>query len=104
MRETGRPLDGRSCSLRVYRLCTRVEWVPQLGHEAVGDVVRSVSVISVATRTCSTSTSKWSGKMMRACKVYLEERERWEKVQPLSISHLGSARLKPHAPQAHHSA
>ena len=78
-RETGRPPDGRSCSLRVYRLCTRVERVPQLGHAAVEDVVRSVSVISLATCTCSMRTSGRSGKMMIACNGYLEEREKGEK-------------------------
>jgi hypothetical protein len=56
-----------------------VERVPHLGHEAVGDVVRSVSVISSATCTCSMNTSGRSGKMMIAFNVYLEEGGNWKK-------------------------
>src|SRR5260221_2153441 len=37
---------GRSCKVRLYRLCTRLERVPQLEHEAAGEVARGVTVIS----------------------------------------------------------
>src|SRR5215471_12078874 len=62
-----------------FNIYTRVERVPQLGQEAVEDVVRSVSVISLATCTCSMRTSGRSGKMMRVCKRNLEKGERWKK-------------------------
>src|SRR5260370_23664180 len=62
MRWTGRPLAGRSCSVRVYRLCMREESVPHDGHAAVSDVVCRVSVISSAIFTCLMSTSTTPGK------------------------------------------
>jgi hypothetical protein len=84
----GRPLEGRSRSLRVYRLWTREEAVPHEGQEAVGETVRSVSAISSATSTSSTWTSGTSGKMMIQFNGCLEERESWKKCSTFSISHL----------------
>src|SRR6266487_3132317 len=94
MRWTGRPADGRSWSVRRYRLCTRVELVPHVGHEAVGDVVRSMSVISSAISTCSMSKPGRSGKSIieKMCTSgYGKSRKI---VQLLSISHLRSAELR----------
>src|SRR6266516_3111187 len=83
MRWTGRPVDGRSCKVLLYRLCTRVDRVPQLGHEAVGDIARSVSVISSATLICSMSTETWSGKIIMGGIGYLKKGKSGKIVQPL---------------------
>src|SRR5258707_15862920 len=64
MRRIGRPLDGRSRSVRVYRLWIREDADPHAGQEAVGDVECRDSVISKATSTSSTSTSGRSGIMI----------------------------------------
>lgn len=56
IRRIGRPPDGRSRSVLVYRLRIREDAVPHEGQEAVGDVVRRVSVIAEATSTSSTWT------------------------------------------------
>src|SRR6266487_4271272 len=94
MRWTGRPADGRSWSVRRYRLCTRVELVPHVGHEAVGDVVRSMSVISSAISTCSMSKPGRSGKSIIEKMCTSGYGETRKIVQLLSISHLRSAELR----------
>ena len=80
MRRMGRPLDGRSRSVRVYRLWIREDAVPQEGQEDVGEVVRRVSVISKATSTPSTSTVGRSGKMSRGYLEVLENARKREKM------------------------
>src|SRR6266699_1008716 len=64
IRRMGRPPEGRSRSVRVYRLCICEDAVPHEGQEAVGDVVRKVRVISSATSTPSPSILGRSGKMI----------------------------------------
>ena len=47
MRRMGRPLDGRSRSVLVYRLWIREDAIPQEGQAAVGDIVRRVSIYDI---------------------------------------------------------
>src|SRR5438132_12296647 len=85
----GRPLDGRSRSVRVYRLWIREDAVPQEGQEAVGDVVRRMSVISKATSTSSTWTSGRSGMMIIGYRSVLENALQKRKIVQLPVYHKG---------------
>ncbi len=89
MRRIGRPTQGRSRSVRVYRLWMREEAVPQEGQEAVRDVVRRVRVISSATSTPSTWTLGRSGKMIIGYLWILEKPCKSEKMFNLSVYHMG---------------
>jgi hypothetical protein len=71
-----------------------VELVPHVGHEAVENVVRNVSVISSATSTCSMSRSGRSGKSIREKCVCLETGKSRKIVQSSSIPQLTSAELR----------
>ena len=73
IRRIGRPPDGRSRSVLVYRLWIREDVVPHEGQEAVGDVVRRVSVIAEATSTSSTSTPGSSGMIIIGYLLVLEK-------------------------------
>src|SRR5215469_18704619 len=85
----GRPLDGRSRSVLVYRLWIREDAVPQEGQEAAGEVVRRVSVISKATSTSSTWTSGRSGMMINGYLSVLENALQKRKNVQLPVYHKG---------------
>src|SRR5579872_4440625 len=89
MRRIGRPLDGRSRSVLLYRLWIREDADPQAGQEAVGDVVRRVSVISKATSTSSTWTSGRSGIMIIGSLSVPENALQKRKNVQLSVYHRG---------------
>src|SRR5436305_10353688 len=89
MRRIGRPLDGRSRSVLLYRLWIREDADPQAGQEAVGDVVRRVSVISKATSTSSTWTSGRSGIMIIGSLSVPENALQKRKNVQLSVYHKG---------------
>src|SRR6266702_39846 len=89
MRWTGRPVDGRSCKVLLYRLCTRVDRVPQLGHEAVGDIARSVSVISSATLICSMSTETWPAVRASDSSAWISRAHRMLNELYFRLKHLG---------------
>src|SRR5438876_4368832 len=65
----------------------REDAVPHEGQEAVGNVVRRVSVISSATSTSSTSISGRSGKMIIGFLSILEKVKQ-EKMFNLSVYHI----------------
>jgi len=91
-------MEGRSRSVRVYRLWMREDAVPHEGQDAVGDVVRRVSVISSATSTPSTWTLGRSRKMIIGCLLVLEKVGKSEKMFNLSLYHIadqqGCVRVK----------
>src|SRR5712692_7155148 len=88
MRRSGRPPEGRSSSVRVYRLCICEDWVPHEGQEAVGDMVRRVRVISSATSTPSTWTSGRSRKMIIEFGWSLEKACKSEKMFNFLVYHI----------------
>ena len=82
------PLDGRARSVRVSRLWIREDADPHAGQEAVGDVVRRVSVISKVTPTSSTWTSGRSGIMLiGSLSVPENALQKRKNVQPVTIPH-----------------
>src|SRR5450755_2813545 len=88
MRQSGRPTEGRSCNVRVYRLWMREDAVPHEGQEAVGDVVRRFRVISSATSTPSTWNSGRSRKMIIGFDGFLEKASTCEKMFNSSVYHI----------------
>src|SRR5438128_6807617 len=88
MRRIGCPPEGRSRSVRVYRLCICEDWVPHKGQEAVGDVVRRVRVISSALSTPSTWTSGRSRKMIIGFGWFLEKAYKCEKMFNSLVYHI----------------
>jgi hypothetical protein len=82
------PTEGRSRNVRVERLCMREDIVPQEGQEAVGDVVRRVSVTSSATSPPSPSTSGRSRNMSIGCLSILEEVRKSEKMFTFFVYHI----------------
>src|SRR6266571_7128461 len=88
IRRIGRPPEGRSRSVRVYRLWICEDWVPHEGQEAVGDVVRRVRVISSATSTPSTWTSGRSRKMIIGCGWSFENASTCEKMFNFLVYHI----------------
>src|SRR4051794_7800904 len=95
MRRIGRPPDGRSRSVLVYRLWMREDAVPHEGQEEVSDVVRRVSVIAEATSTSSTWTSGSSGMMIIGYLLVLEKALLKQKNVQLDIlPHHRSAKLR----------
>src|SRR5437762_14266867 len=67
MRRIGRPTEGRSRRVRVYRLWICDDWVPHEGQADVEEVVRRVRMISSDTSTSSTSISGKSGMIIIGC-------------------------------------
>src|SRR6266704_6581338 len=88
IRRMGRPPEGRSRSVRVYRLWIREDAVPHEGQEAVGDVVRRVRLISSATSTSSTWISGRSRKMIIRGLGVLEKVSESEKMFNFLVYHI----------------
>jgi hypothetical protein len=88
MRRIGRPHEGRSRSVRVYRLCICEDWVPHEGQDAIGEVVRRVRVISSAASTPSIWTSGRSRKMIIGFGWFLEKVSICEKMFNFLVYHI----------------
>ena len=88
MRRIGRPPEGRSRSVRVYRLCICEDWVPHEGQDACGEVVQRVRVISSATSTPSIWTSGRSRKMIIVFGWSLEKASKSEKMFNFVVYHI----------------
>jgi hypothetical protein len=71
----------------MYRLCTLSDMTPQDGQQAVGEVVRTVSVIASATETSSMTILGISGIIIIGCEMVPRKEKIWKNCSISSIPH-----------------